>query len=91
MRVVPSPVEETESDDAGLHLRKSSRTVSVAMLLGGIGGILGGQFSAPRQKEVMVVPSSLEASPLPSAGSPLVNLGSDSMSGAASSSPGGSL
>ncbi|CAI9266097.1 unnamed protein product [Lactuca saligna] len=37
LRVVPSSNEETESDNAGVHLRKSRRTVSVARLLGGIG------------------------------------------------------
>lgn len=59
-------------------------------LLGGIEDILEGQFSMPEQRE-MVVPSSPGASPSRSADSPLVNPGSDFVSGGAPSSPGGSL
>ncbi|CAI9293611.1 unnamed protein product [Lactuca saligna] len=47
----------------------------MAKLLGGIGDILGGQFSVQEKREVVVVPSSLGASPSRSAGSPLVNPG----------------
>ncbi|CAI9270839.1 unnamed protein product [Lactuca saligna] len=89
--MVPSSDEETESDDAGLHPRKACRTVSVAMLLGDIGGILNGKFYVHGLEEVVVVPSFLESSSSPSAGSPLVNHGYGSMFGVASSSPRGSF
>ena len=91
MCVVSSSDKETESDDASLRPRKARRTVSMAKLLGGIGGVLGDQFYVPEQKEIVVVPNSPEASPSPFVGSLLVNLGSDSMSGGAPSLPGGSF
>ncbi|CAI9292282.1 unnamed protein product [Lactuca saligna] len=80
----------------GVQAGKSSalirkRTVSVARLLGGTGGILNDRFSVLEQKEIVVAPNSLEASPLPFFGSPLVNLGSGSMFAGAPSSPGGSF
>lgn len=89
--MVPSLDEEIKSDDAGLRSRKARRIISVARLLGDIERILGGPFSVTEQKEIVVVPSSLEASPPPFTSSPLVNLGSDSISGGAPSSPGGSF
>lgn len=91
LRVVLSSDVEIESDDTGLHPRKARRTVSVARLLGGIRSILSGQFFVLRQREVAVVPRSPEASPSPSAGSPLVIPGSDSLFGGSASSPGGSF
>ncbi|CAI9285184.1 unnamed protein product [Lactuca saligna] len=69
----------------------SRRTVSVAKLLGGIRGIVGGQFFVPEKKEIVVVPSSSKASPSLFVGSPLVNLSSSSMFGGVPSSPGGSF
>ena len=63
----------------------------MARLLGGIGGILNDRFSVPEQKEIVVVPNSPEVSSSPFAGSPLVNLGSSSMSWGAPSSPEGSF
>ncbi|CAI9260213.1 unnamed protein product [Lactuca saligna] len=86
--VVLSSDEETESDDAGLRPRKARRIVYVARLLGDTGGILGGQFSVPEKKEVVLVPSSPKASPSPSTSSPMVSPGFGSMSQGASSSPG---
>ncbi|CAI9281465.1 unnamed protein product [Lactuca saligna] len=71
MRVVPSSEEEIESDDAGLCPRKARRIVSMARLLGCIGDILSGQFYVPKQREVVVVPSSPGASLSRSVGSPL--------------------
>ncbi|CAI9279730.1 unnamed protein product [Lactuca saligna] len=92
LRMVPSSDEETESDDVGLCPHKEHRTVSMARLVGGIEGILGDQFSVPEQKEVVVVPSSPEASsPIIFSISPLVNLGSGSMSGGVPSLLGGSF
>lgn len=79
--MISSSDEETESDDAGLRSHKPFKTVSVARLLGSIRDILGGQFSMPKQKGIVVVPSSPKASPLTIFGSPLVDHGSGSMSG----------
>ncbi|CAI9298178.1 unnamed protein product [Lactuca saligna] len=45
-RVQAEKDEENKSDDAGLHPRKVRRTVSVARLLSGIEGVLGGVYWA---------------------------------------------
>ncbi|CAI9265796.1 unnamed protein product [Lactuca saligna] len=93
VEALPPPVserhKETESNDVGLHPRKARRTVFVARILGGIGVILGNQFSG--QKEVVVVPNSLNESPSPFFGSSLVNPSSGSIIGGALCSPGGSF
>ncbi|CAI9304356.1 unnamed protein product [Lactuca saligna] len=51
------------------------------------GIFFSGQFSMPEQKEIVVVPSSPEASPSPIISSPLVNPGSCFMSGGMPGSP----
>lgn len=63
----------------------------MAGLLGGIGDILGGHFFVPKQREVVVMPSSPGALPSRSDGSPLVNPHSEFVSGGAPSLPEGSL
>lgn len=47
LHVVPSLVEETESDDVGLHPHKVHKTVTMTKLLGGIRNVLGDRFSVP--------------------------------------------
>lgn len=42
-----SSEKETKSDDVSLCPRKVHRTVYVARLLGGIGGVLGSKFFVP--------------------------------------------
>ena len=47
--MVSSSDEEIESDDAGLRPRHARRNVYVVRPLGGIGGILRGQFSVQKR------------------------------------------
>ncbi|CAI9294038.1 unnamed protein product [Lactuca saligna] len=88
--VVSSSDEETESDEASLHPRKTYKTVFVAKLLGGIGDVLGEKFYVLRQKGRMVVPSSSLTPPSPFTGSFPVDLRFGSVFGGVSSSPKGS-
>ncbi|CAI9299231.1 unnamed protein product [Lactuca saligna] len=74
--MVLSSDEETESDDAGPGPRKMCNTVSMPKLLRDIGDVLGNKFYLPRQKEIVVGPSSLKASHSPFTGSLLVDPGS---------------
>lgn len=83
LRVVLSSDEETESDKAGLHPHKMRKTVSVPKLLGGIGDVLSNKFVVTGKKEIVVVPSSLKASPSPFTGSLSVDPGSNSVLGGA--------